>query len=143
MILSASALAVSAAFAGAAFYVGAVEQPARLTLDNRSLLTEWKPSYERGALMQASLAIAGFLLGAAAWQFEHRPLAALGALLIILPWPITLLLIMPTNNRLKATPEAEAKAETRALIRKWGSLHALRTLAGVAATLTFIAALAL
>jgi len=142
MILTASALAVSAAFAGAAFYVGAVEQPARLTLDDRALLTEWKPSYERGAMMQASLAIVGFLLGGAAWLFEQRPLAALGALFIILPWPITLLLIMPTNNLLKATPEAEADADTRALIQKWARLHALRTIAGVAATITFIAALA-
>ena len=31
------------------------------------LLVEWKPAYERGATMQASLAIIGFLLGLIAW----------------------------------------------------------------------------
>jgi hypothetical protein len=140
MILTACALAVAAVFTGAAFYVNAVEQPARLKLDDRALLAEWKPAYERGAVMQASLAIVGFLLGLAAWQLEHNLLAAIGAVLIILPWPITLLLIAPTNTRLKQT--AEADASTRALILKWGRLHAFRTLAGLAATTTFVAALA-
>jgi hypothetical protein len=140
MILTACALAVAAVFTGAAFYVNAVEQPARLKLDDRALLAEWKPAYERGAVMQASLAIVGFLLGLAAWQLEHNLLAAIGAVLIILPWPITLLLIAPTNTRLKQT--AEGDASTRALILKWGRLHAFRTLAGLAATTTFVAALA-
>jgi hypothetical protein len=140
MILTACALAVAAAFTGAAFYVNAVEQPARLVLDDRALLAEWKPAYERGAVMQASLAIVGFLLGLAAWQIEHSLLAAIGAGFIILPWPITLLLIMPTNTRLKQI--AEGDAASRTLILKWGRLHALRTLVGFAATISFVAALA-
>jgi len=142
MIFTASALAVAAAFAGAAFYINAVEQPARLGLDDRALLTQWKPAYKRGTRMQAPLAFIGFALGLAAWQIENQPLAALGALLIILPWPITFLLIMPTNNRLTRMPEADANGESRALILKWGRLHALRTLAGVSASIAFLAALA-
>lgn len=142
MILTASALAVAAAFAGAAFYINAVEQPARLGLDDRALLMEWKPAYARGTVMQGGLAIAGFVLGLAAWHFEARPLAALGAVLSLLPWPVTLLLIMPTNNRLKHIEDADAGAESRALIVHWGRLHMLRTLIGLAASGVFIAALA-
>ncbi len=142
MIITAFALAIAAAFAGAAVYINVVEQPARLALDDRALLMEWKPAYERGTIMQASLAIIGCALGLAAWQMEDRPLAALGAALILLPWPITFLLIMPTNNRLKHTPENLAGAESRALILRWGRLHALRTLAGLAACGVFIMALA-
>jgi len=39
------ALAAASLFTGAAFYVNYAEQPARLELDARSLLAEWKPAF--------------------------------------------------------------------------------------------------
>ncbi len=132
------ALTAAALFAGAAFYVGFAEQPARLHLDDRALLTEWKPSYTRGFAMQAPMAIAGFLLGVLAWWQTGQWVWLIGAAVLVANWPYTLLVIMPTNNKLMATEPVNAGPETRALIETWARLHAGRTLLGVAATLTFL-----
>ena len=138
MLAGQLALIVAAVFSGAALYINVVEQPARLGLDDRSLITEWKPAYKHGTAMQAPLAIVGFLLGLAAWwQAEHVGWV-IGALLMIANWPVTFFAIMPTNNRLMATDPAAAGPESRALIERWGSLHAVRTVLGFAACLAFL-----
>jgi hypothetical protein len=132
------AVIVAALFAGAAVYINLAEQPARLNLDNRSLLIEWKPAYKRGFAMQASLAIIGFLLGLLAWWQTDNWSWLLGALVLLANWPYTLVGIMPTNRKLMATDPASAGPESRGLVEKWGGLHAVRTALGFAATLIFL-----
>jgi hypothetical protein len=136
------ALASAALFTGAAFYVNFAEQPARLKLDDRSLLAQWKPAYKRGYVMQSSLAIVGFVLGAAAWWQSGVLAFLLGAVLMLLNWPWTLLGVMPTNQALMATDLASAGSASRALLVKWNRLHAVRTGLGAAAILSFLWALA-
>jgi hypothetical protein len=142
MLFGYLALTVSALFTGAAFYVNFVEQPARLTLDDRALLAQWKPAYQRGTTMQASLAIIDFVLGALAFWQTGRLAFLIGALLMLANWPWTLFAILPTNKILMATDLAQAGSETRALLMKWNSLHAVRTVLGALATAAFIFALA-
>jgi hypothetical protein len=69
-------------FTGAAFYVNFAEQTARLTLDDRALLAEWKPAYKRGYMMQAPLAVIGLILGIAAWWLTDRMAFLEGAVLM-------------------------------------------------------------
>ncbi|MBX9776469.1 MAG: DUF1772 domain-containing protein [Xanthobacteraceae bacterium] len=132
------ALVTAAIFAGAALYINLCEQPARLLLDERALLTEWKPSYKHGFAMQAPLALIGACLGFAAWWQMGDWRWLVGAIVMISAWPYTLLVIMPTNNQLLAIEPADAGVQVRALIEKWGRLHAVRSAIGLLATVLFL-----
>ncbi len=131
-------LVVAALFAGAAIYISWAEQPARLHLDDQALLTEWKPSYARGFTMQASLAAIGFVLGVLEWIVTNNYLWLLGAVALVANWPFTLFVIKPVNEELNAIPNGAAGAHSRALILRWGQLHAVRSLLGALATGFFL-----
>ena len=132
------ALIVAAVFSGAAIYVNLVEQPARLGLEARALLAEWKPSYKRGTMMQAPLALVGFALGLTAWWQTRDVLFLAGGVAMLANWPWTILVINPVNAVLMATEPEQAGAQTKALVAKWGRLHAVRTALGFAATSAFL-----
>jgi hypothetical protein len=138
MLIGHLALVVASLFSGAAFYVNFAEQPARLQLDDKALLTEWKPSYRRGFAMQATLAMLAFFLGAIAWWQTSIAAFLIGALLILAPWPWTLLVMKPVNDKLMRTDLTKAGPDTRATLHQWNRLHAVRTLLGAAAVISFL-----
>jgi hypothetical protein len=138
MTIGALALSASALFAGAAVYVSVSEQPARLRLDDRALLTQWQPSYKHGAAMQAPLALIGCILGLIAWWQTGAWQWLAGAVVLVSAWPYTLVVIRPTNNELLGTQLSNAGSRTRTLIERWGRLHAGRAGLGVLAMILFI-----
>lgn len=135
------ALIVAAVFTGAAIYINVAEQPARLGLDDRALRAQWGPSYKRGFMMQASLAIVGTVFAAIAFVQGLDWRWLVGAVIFFANWPFTLLIIMPVNHRVLAIEPDRADGDTRALIVHWGRLHAVRGLLGLIATAIFAWAL--
>ena len=88
--------------------------------------------------MQASLAMIGFFLGLATWWWQGRDAIWLvGAFVMLAPWPWTLLVIKPVNDRLKATTPEHAGVESRALIERWGRCMLGHRALGARATALF------
>lgn len=106
MLAGQLALVATALFAGAALHVSLSEHPARLSLDNASMIVQWKRSFSRAQKMAAPLAILGLLLGLyALWQ-APRVSWAVGVILIGANIPFTLIVIRPVNNSLLAVDPA-------------------------------------
>lgn len=122
-------------FAGAALYVTLVEHPARLRCGTALAIAEFGPSYRRGAVMQASLAAVGCLVGVADWARGHGVLPLAAGLLMAAVIAFTLVVILPTNKRLLDPALDSGSAEAATLLARWGRLHAVRTVLGGVALL--------
>jgi hypothetical protein len=116
-------------FAGAAVYITLVEHPARLECGTELAATVFAPSYRRAAVMQATLAAAGFLAACVAWAQGRGVVVLAGGMLLGAVIPFTLLIILPTNKRLMDSNLDRGSAEAAMLLRRWGQLHAARSVA--------------
>jgi hypothetical protein len=125
-------------FAGAAIYISLVEHPARMGCDTKTAATVWAPSYKRGTMMQAPLAVLSFMSGVMAWLFGGGVMWLVGAVLIGLVVPFTFIAILPTNHQLLMPGRDLASIETRALLEKWGRLHAVRSVLSLAASTLYL-----
>ena len=140
-LLGVIASLASTLFAGAALYVNLVEHPARLSCGTEIAALQWAPSYKRATVMQVCLAVLATLAGLARWWIGGGTMWLAASLLIISVVPFTILVILPTNSRLMEPGRDRASAETRALLDRWGRLHAVRTALSLLASCGFIWAL--
>lgn len=127
-----------AVFAGAALYLSLVEHPARLECGTGVAVAEFRPSYRRATIMQASCAVLGSLAAILAGLAGAPRLWFLGAGLLLCVVPFTLLVILPTNTALLDPSLDPASSTAAQLLERWGRLHAVRTLLGLSAFALFL-----
>ncbi len=120
-------------FAGAALYISLVEHPARMACGAAVALAEFRPSYRRAAMLQASLAAIGCLAAIGAWAQGRSALALVAGVLIGAVIPFTLTVVRPTNTRLLDPALSAESPDASALLTRWARLHAVRTVASVLA----------
>jgi uncharacterized membrane protein len=133
------AIVCAGLFAGAAIYVSFVEHPARVACGTELALKEFGPSYHRGAMMQASLAIVGLMAALGGWLLTSSIVELVGGLLLGALVPYTLIVILPTNKRLLDARLDPGSPEAAELLRRWGQLHAVRSIGGALAFLLLLA----
>jgi hypothetical protein len=125
-------------FTGAALYITLVEHPARLSCGPEIAVTEFRPSYKRAAIMQATLALVGAVSAVARWVMGSPIGWLIGGILLGAVIPFTLLVILPTNKRLLDRSLNLDSPETTVLLTRWGRLHAIRTGLSLVAFIMFL-----
>jgi hypothetical protein len=131
------ALVFSSAFAGASLYLNLVEQPARLALDDSSMMREWAPSDRRGFALIGGLALLAALAGLAAFAQASDIRWLVGALIALASWPYTYFIVVPLNNRLLAAAPGQPAADSREIVTFWGQLEWGLFAIGVASSSVF------
>jgi uncharacterized membrane protein len=128
----------SGLFAGAAVYINLVEHPARIQTGIRPALAEFAPSYKKATVTQVSLALAGFLSALVVWRSRSDPRWLIGGGLLVVVIPFTALAILPTNKQLLDPATVKDLDLAEKLLRRWGRLHAVRSVLSLASLLTFL-----
>ena len=126
-------------FAGAAIYINLVEHPARLELGTAFAVREFRPSYKRAAVMQASLALLGLGSALYVWWRGGETGWLVAGLLLGSVVPFTFVAIMSTNKRLLSSTLDANSDEATALLHSWNKLHGVRSALGAAAFVTMLA----
>ena len=139
-LAAAAATVTVTAFTAWALYIVLVEHPARLDSGAAGARAQFRSSYRRAAPWQASFAAIALVSGLGAAWLSARLAWLAGGLAIGAAIPFTLVVIRPINNRLLST-EPLGDAETLALLRRWGGLHAVRVVLGAVGLLLFLLAL--
>jgi len=138
MIPEIVATLASGMFFGAASYINLVEQPARISCGVPLAVAEWRPSYKRATLMQVPLAVIGSLAALVSWRIDGDLAWLVGGLLLLLNIPFTLVVMWPTNKRLESQELDLRSEEADRLLRRWGRLHAFRSILSGLAFLVFL-----
>jgi uncharacterized membrane protein len=138
MIAEIVATACAGLFAGAAVYISVVEYPAVIEVGSATAVRFFAAMYPRASVMQAPLALVGSIAALLCWWGGGGRLWLLGALLLAFAIPFTLVVMMPTNDRLQSAALDPASQEAADLLSRWARLHAIRSVTSSVAFLVFL-----
>jgi uncharacterized membrane protein len=138
MLLEIIATLAAGLFAGAAIYIDLAEQPARKQIDIAAALAEWRPSYKRAAVVQPLLAAVGFLSAVGAWLMGGSVWWLVGGVLLVAVIPYTLIVALPTNDKLLDPTVEKSPDLARRLLNRWGRVHTVRSIMSLATFLAFM-----
>jgi hypothetical protein len=132
-VLAWLAAAAAALHAGGSLYAALVEHPARVGCGPPMGVAGFRTGEPRAAALLGALALGGAVtaLGAAAAGRGAACLA--GGLTLALVLLYTRLAMAATARRLRDPSLAPDVPEARALLRRWGALHAVRAALGLVA----------
>src|SRR5258708_34033383 len=131
------AFALAAAFLGATIYIGLVEQPARLRLNGRAMIQEWKLSNRRGTLVLSVLAVLSATIAFIQFRINGDVRWTIGGITILASWPYAYFVMMPVNIWLFAIPFGKPVSPIRKLMRDWSRLEGGPALYGLVACSAF------
>ncbi len=134
------ALLAATLFTSAALYITLVEHPARLSLAEEPMLTQWQQSYRRALPIQSSLALVAGMGGLVAGWMMGDGRAIAGGVAMLSNWPFTVVALLPINRRLSPAIAGRGDAHSHHLLLRWGRLHDVRSLLGVAGTALLLCA---
>jgi Na+/melibiose symporter-like transporter len=140
MIAGNLAILATGVFTGGAVYVSVVEHPARMSCDTNVAVAQWRPSYRRATLLQASLAVVGTLLALLAWHNTGARAWLAGAVCLGAIIPFTLIVMFPVNKQLQDDHLDASSEEAKTLLDRWGYLHAARSFLALMAFALMLAA---
>jgi uncharacterized membrane protein len=137
-IATMAATVAAGLFAGASLYVSVVQHPAWLECGSELAIKEFGPSTRRAAVLQGGFAVIGLVSGAVA-RLQGSGVGWLaGGILLGSLVPFTLVILIPINRRLLDPQLDPGSPEASELLVRWGRLHAVRTVVGVAAFAAFV-----
>lgn len=128
------ALVCAGLFAGGAMMQSIVDHPSRLAAESAVGIDQMQRSLRAADPYMPLLALSG--AGAAVWSFlvGGGAVELAAAILLAAVVPLTWVLIMPINSRIHAYRPGHTNAdEVTGHMRRWGRLHALRSVCGTLA----------
>jgi hypothetical protein len=127
-------------FAGGALMQSIVDHPARQSTEPAAAIGQMQATLKFADPYMPILVLLGSISMMVTYYFHNRTWhIVVAALLLLLIIPFTLIVILPVNKKmLTLSGAAHEHPAIRSLMRRWGRLHAVRSISGCAALIVIV-----